>query len=558
MPPMPRPPAIQLRLHAYPQLLVDGRPVPLQLKRAWALLACLGDAGRRVSRTHAAHLLWPEAEGGVGRTRLRRLVHQVNGIAGLELVSGDADTLGLATEPAPPVVDLAQTRRIAFGVLAPDDGARVDGTPLLGPSTHTLLAGFQLEADTFEAWLAARRQEHGQLMLRALQRLAQRQLALGDADTALAASRRLLEIDGFADTGHALLLESLGRLGQGASLEAAYAQCASLMREEFGMRPSAAVEAAYALAVKALQGTPPPPAAPAAPAVRYAQVGGAAIAYATLGSGPEAMVWVPEAWSHIETALEEPRMRATIDRLARRCRLVLLDRRGTGLSERVGVPHTPEAAVEDVLAVMQAAGLQRAWLLCSSTCGSAGIEIAARHPERVLGLILCGVNVRGAWAPDYPWAVDEAAMETWIRQLQAGWGGPTSLELFAPSVAGDPVVRAWWTRTLQHSTSPNGLPGLLRTVHAVDVRHRLPALRVPALVVQREHDSIVRAGAGRYLAEQLPGAELVMLDGADHLFWHGSNSDAVMAAIEAFIDRQRTPAAAAAADGDQPMRPAQC
>lgn len=206
------------------------------------------------------------------------------------------------------------------------------------------------------------------------------------------------------------------------------------------------------------------------------------------------------------------------------------------MSERVGVPNTPEAAVHDVLAVMDHLKVSSAWLLGSSTCGSGGIELAARHPERVRGLILVGVSPRGAWAPDYPWAMNQAAVQTWISQLQAGWGQPTSLAAFAPSVAHEPEVQAWWTRTLQHSTTPNGLPALIRTIHAVDVRHRLPELRVPTLVVQRKNDRIVRAGAAEYLARAIPGAELLMLDGADHFFWHGDSGHVLRAILE-FVDR---------------------
>ncbi|HSI59754.1 MAG TPA: alpha/beta fold hydrolase [Ideonella sp.] len=546
---MSTPRSIQIRLHAYPQLLVDGLAVPLQLKRAWALVASLADAQRKLSRACAANLLWPDAETALGRARLRRLVHQINSVAGLELVTGDADAIWLAHQAGPFAVDLAQTRDAALAVLdapapraqAGPDAADAGAALLLQPASHTILAGFALDSEAFEEWLAARRLEQASLLARALQRMAQRQLALGAPDAALASARRLLEIDPFADTGHALQIEALARLGQGAAVEAAYDQCASLMRHEFGMRPSATVEAAYAAAT-APKGEPAGAGAapPAAPALRYAHAIDGSVAFATLGDGPDTLVMVPEAWSHIETALDEPRMRRAIDRLARRFRLVMLDRRGSGLSERIGVPNTPEAAVDDVLAVMDCLRLPRAWLLGTSTCGAAGIELAARHPERVQGLLLVGVNARGGRSPDYPWAMDAAAMETWIALLQAGWGGPTSLGAFAPSVAHEPEVQAWWTRTLQHSTTPNGIATLLRTLHAVDVRERLPALRLPTLVVQREGDCIVRAGAARYLAATIPGAELCMLEGDDHLFWHG-DSDAVLQAIEDFVGRHPSP-----------------
>lgn len=543
---------VRIRLHAYPQLIVDDRPVPLQLKRVWALLACLGEPGCKLARARLAHLLWPDADTTVGRARLRRLVHQANTAAGLDVVQGDSDALWLAQAPAAPVLDLHTTRRAAFAVLDAGDHEPVDEAAaacLLAPSSHTILADFGLDADTFESWLAARRQEHEQLVLRALQRLAERRLRQATPEPALAAARRLLEIDPYADGGHAVVIEALGRLGRAAAAEAAYHRCASLMRLEFGTRPSVAVEAAYAAARSAERDLPPtstsagrgrtsiaPGAPPARPALRYARAEVGSVAYATLGQGPDALVLVPEAWSHIETALDEPRMRRALDRLAERFVVVMLDRRGAGLSERIGVPSSFEAAVEDLRVVMDALGLPRAWMLGSSSCGGAGIELAVRQPERVAGLLLVGVNARGAWAPDYPWAMTTEAMENWIRALQEGWGGPTTLEAFAPSVAQDPAVRAWWTRTLQHSTTPLGVGALVRTLHSIDVRDRLASVRHPVLVLQRHDDLIVRHGAARYLAEHIPGAELRLLPGADHFFWHG-DAEAMLAAMVDFVDR---------------------
>ncbi len=552
------PHSVQIRLHAYPQLLVDGHSVPLQLKRAWALVACLSDDERKMSRVHAAHLLWPDAPTGIGRTRLRRLVHQINSVAGLELVTGDADAIWLATQSIPLAVDLAETRRAALSVLdtantlsdtqspvqhaAPNDTER-----LLQPASHTILAHFAIDSEAFDEWLAARRQEHERLLGRALQRMAEHQLQLDRPDAALASAQRLLDIDTFADAGHALVIEALGRLGQGAAVEAAYDRCASLMRHEFGTRPSATVEAAYAAACQTLRGvaavppTPATPAKPAAatPALRYAVTRRGAVAYTSLGTAGPTLLLVPEVWSHIETSLDEPHLRRVLDRLAATLRVVMLDRRGADLAERIDLPHTPEATVEDLLAVMDALGTRQAWLLGSSTCGAAGIELAALHPQRVLGLILVGVQARGAWASDCPWGPDTAALENWIERLRSGWGGPAGLAEFAPSVADDPGVQAWWTRTLQRSTTAHGIAAQLRSVHATDVRHRLPGLQTPTLVLQREGDAIVRPGAARYLASHIPGAELQLLEGADHFFWHG-DSNAVLSAIEAFIGKHRS------------------
>jgi pimeloyl-ACP methyl ester carboxylesterase len=529
---------VRLALHGYPTVEIDARAVPLALKRAWALLACLVESERRLSRHAVAALLWPDAAASTGRARLRRLAHQANATLGFELFCGDAETVWMA--PAGPAfeadVDVVTTRRAALAILdgraGPADAAR-----LLRPHSQAILAGFEIDSDAFEAWLATWRQEHERLVVRALQRLAEDALRAGRAEAALEAGQRLLQIDVFADAGHAAVIAALGRLGRGAAMEAAYDECARLVRHEFGVRPSAAVEAAY---VRARAGGAQAEPAPPGPALRYARTADGAVAYATLGEAAETMVVVPEVWSHIETSLADAHVRRTLERLARRFRLVLLDRRGTGLSERIDVPTTPEAAVEDLLAVIDRVGIDRAWLLGTSLCGAAGIELAVRHPERVQGLVLVGASACGARREGYPWAMDGGAMERWIVELQQGWGRPTSLEAFAPSVADDPEVQAWWTRTFLLATTPKGIAALVRTLHGIDVRDRLGAVGVPTLVLHRRGDRIVRPGAAEYLAAAIPGAELRLFDGDDHFLWHG-DSAALLEAIEDFVERHPAP-----------------
>jgi pimeloyl-ACP methyl ester carboxylesterase/DNA-binding SARP family transcriptional activator len=548
---------VRLALHGYPGLAIDAQTVPLALKRAWALVACLVESERRLSRDAMAALLWPDADGPTGRARLRRLTHQANATVGFELFRGDADTVGLALDGAgiQAEVDVVSARRAALAVL--DGGAGpAEAARLLLPQSQSVLAGFDVDSDAFEAWLSTWRQEHERLVVRALQRLAEDRLRAGRAEAALEAGQRLLQIDPFADGGHAAVIAALGRLGRGAAMEAAYDDCARLVRDEFGVRPSAAVEAAYAGARAGGAEAEP---APLGPALRYARTADGAVAYATLGDAEETMIVVPEVWSHIETSLADPHVRRTLERLAQHVRVVLLDRRGTGLSERIDVPTTPEAALEDVLAVVDTLGVERAWLLGTSVCAAAGIELAVRHPERVHGLVLVGASACGARRDGYPWALDGGAVERWIVELQRGWGRPTSLDAFAPSVADDPDVQAWWTRTFLRATTPKGIATLVRTLHGIDVRHRLGDVGVPTLVVHRRGDRIVRAGAARYLAAAIPGAELRLLEGDDHFLWHG-DSAALLDAIEDFLGRHPMPARRGAGarlpPGREPAAPA--
>lgn len=528
---VPRPSSVprrvELSLAGWPRLAIDGAEAALKLTRALALLACLAEApSRRLPRAPLAARLWPDADEAVARSRLRRLIYNLNAACGGELVSGDAHELWFGVEPE---VDVARTRAAAQAVLA-DAGTQADDVErLLAAQSHALLEGFEIDSDLFEAWRAQRRADHERLLARAWLRLAEREAAGGDAALAVEAAERLIALDPCAERAHAALITARARQGDAAAVEQAYFRCAELLRAELGVRPSAALEGAYAAAVARR------PAPDTAPRIEFARTREGAVAYTVLGVSGPAMVLVPGLLSHIEVALDEPRLRSAMERLAQRCRVVLLDRRGTGLSERVGVEPTTAAAVEDIVAILDRMGERRAILFGASVGGTIAIDCAASMPDRVCGLVLYGSNARGSWAPDYPWAMKADALEKWLQVLHAEWGAATSLEAFAPSVAKEPQMQQWWARMLRTGVSQNGLAAILRAFHRMDVRDRLALLKpVPTLVIQRQGDRIVREGAGRYLAEAIPGAQLVMLPGEDHWWWHG-DADAVLAAIERFV-----------------------
>jgi pimeloyl-ACP methyl ester carboxylesterase/DNA-binding SARP family transcriptional activator len=527
--------ALHLRLHAYPVVTIDGVDAPLRLKRGLALLALLAELGRKVSRTQAAGLLWPDAHESLGRSRLRRLVHEVHAQCGADPISADADALWIDAARWALSSDVQRVRAAAQDFLGAPAGEMADPSALLAPDAAALLDGFDLESDAYAQWLAQRRAEHGRLLSRALQRLADRHVAQGDAAIAVEAAERLIALDAAAEAGYAALIAAHGRGGDLAAVESAYFRCADLLRAEFGVAPSPAVEAAYAAALAQVQqGAVPAPAAAPPARIQFAQTNDGAVAYSCHGDAGPTLVVVPGLLSHIEIALEEPRIRRCMERLAARHRVVLVDRRGTGLSERVNVAPTIASAVEDIAAVVDALGGQRVWLFGASVGGAIAIAAAARMPGRLAGLVLYGAGARGSRAPDYPWAMTGEQLERWLGLLRAGWGEATSLEAFAPDAANDSQVRAWWARMLRSAASQNGVAAILRAFHETDVRDLLPGLRLPTLVIQREDDRIVRAGAGRYIASRVPGATLALMPGQDHWWWHG-DADAVMEAIERFI-----------------------
>ncbi len=532
---------VDVRCKGYPGIWIDGQARPLKLKRGLALVVYLSELSRPVARNQLADTLWPDAAPDTARARLRRLCHEVNGVLGLDLVVGDADALWLDGVAEGPVSDVERIRQGAQQLLATPNEARSRESLelLLASDSHRLLDGFELDSDVFHAWLDVRRSEHERLVVRALSRAAEHLCASGQPALAAEAAARLIAIDALADLGHAVMLTARSQLGDAAGVEAAYFACAEVLRNELGIRPSAHIEAAYADARTQLTLLPDQRTARPrlSPPIRFADTEDGSVAYLELGGGDTTLVILFGLWSHLEVSWEEPRIRAVLDRLARSFRVVLVDRRGTGLSDRVDQQQSTRAGVEDIDAVRRALGTEQLWLLGNSVGGAIAIEYASVFPTRVRGLVLYGTGARGTWSPDYPWALTEQQQKKWLSQLQSSWGGATSLAQFAPSMAQDQATRDWWARMLRQSASKNGIPLLLRALGGMDVCARLPELQVPTLVLQREGDLIVREGAARYLAQHIPGARLVLLEGMDHPLWYG-DTGAVLDEIERFMQVQ--------------------
>jgi pimeloyl-ACP methyl ester carboxylesterase/DNA-binding SARP family transcriptional activator len=537
MAPSPIAATIALHCRTYPTLSRDGVAVPLKLKRGLALLVLHSEFARKVSRQQLADLLWPDAAADVGRARLRRLCHQVNSVLGVDLIVGDADALWFA--PGHVVEsDVARVRRCAQQLIASsiDAPSRAAIDVLLEPNAHGVMAGFALDADSFESWLDQHRSEQQRLVLRALHRAAEHLGANGQPLVAAVAAERMIALDPLADAGHQCLMQARAQLGDAAAVEAAYFACAEVLRRELGVRPSAQIEAAYERARAQLASALQPGASrpSALPPIRFAETSDGAVAYLELGAGETTIAVLFGLWSHLEVAWEEPRIRAVLDRLAQRCRVVLIDRRGTGLSERLAVQQLTRSGVEDLDAVRRALGVDRLWLFGNSVGGMIAIDYAAAHGAHVEGLLLYAVGARGTAAPDYPWAATAQQLDKWLAAMHSGWGGPVALEQYAPSCADDIDVQQSWARMMRQSASKHSMPLLLKAFSRMDVRPRLPLIKAPTLVVQREGDRIVRAGAARELASRIAGARLVMLPGDDNLMWLGDTA-AVIDEVERFI-----------------------
>jgi pimeloyl-ACP methyl ester carboxylesterase len=269
------------------------------------------------------------------------------------------------------------------------------------------------------------------------------------------------------------------------------------------------------------------------PETRYARSGDVNIAYQVVGDAPRDLVLVPGWVSNIEVFWEHPTVARFLQRLASFARLILFDKRGTGLSDRLGALPNLETRMDDVRAVLDAVGSERAALFGYSEGGGMCALFAATYPARTSGLIMYGSYARLKPAHDHPWARSAEVQARWLETIQRDWGGPVGLDIRAPSQLADDSVRQWWARFLRMGASPAAAAELSRMSYEIDIRHLLPAVRVPTLVLHTSSDRTVDIGASRYIAELIPGAKLVELAGVDHLPW-GDGADRIVDEIEEF------------------------
>lgn len=270
------------------------------------------------------------------------------------------------------------------------------------------------------------------------------------------------------------------------------------------------------------------------PQTRYARNGDINIAYQVVGSGPRDLVLVPGWVSNIEIFWEEPTMARFLERLASFSRLILFDKRGTGLSDRISDMPSLEVRMDDVRAVMDAAGSKQAALLGYSEGGAMCMLFAATYPDRANALIMVASYPNLKQGPDSPWGRTPETQEQFIKAMETQWGGPVGIEARAPSMVHDERFRQWWARWLRMSASPAGAASVIRMSYDIDVRHLLPSIRVPTLILHSVGDKAISVAGSRYMAERIPGARYVELPGADHVPWL-SDSDAIVDEIEEFL-----------------------
>ena len=274
------------------------------------------------------------------------------------------------------------------------------------------------------------------------------------------------------------------------------------------------------------------------PKTKYAKSGGASIAYQVVGDGPFDLVMVPGFVSHVEASWDFPGARRFFNRLGSFSRLILYDKRGTGLSDPVSeVPNTEER-VADLTAVLDAAGSERPAIMGVSEGGPLAIHFAVHHPERTRALVLYGTTSRFSYAPDYEWGAPPEMIEMMSNILEKQWGEGSSLNIFAPSIAGDASFQEMFGQFERAAASPSMVRAAVAATSKIDVRDLLSRIQVPTLLLHRTEEVAMPVQSARYMAEKIPDAKLVELPGQDHIPFVG-DVDALLGEIEEFLTGAR-------------------
>jgi DNA-binding SARP family transcriptional activator/pimeloyl-ACP methyl ester carboxylesterase len=528
----------------------SGHLVALGRGKQTALLARLVlDANRVVSVDNLIDDLWGEDPPETAAKMIQVYVSQLRKLLPAEMLRTRAP--GYLLELQPGSVDLerfeallAEGRSALAAGRADEAASRL--REALGLWRSPALAEFE---EPFARVEAARL---GELRLSVLEERIDADLALGRHGELASELEALVARHPLRERLRGQQMRALYRLGRQAEALASYQAFRRLLSDELGIEPSSRLRE---LERQILQQDPeldlastvrPMPAVPAGPEleslpVRYAASGNVNIAYQVVGGGPLDLVLVHGWVCSFQPGWENPRIASFYRRLAAMGRLILFDKRGTGLSDRVSPENLPdlETRMDDVRAVMDAAGSQRAVILGVSEGGPMSVLFAATYPERTVALALMGTFARRLWAPDYPVGLSK---ETWQRRQalkapQPGedWGlavTRTWLARVAPAASRDETTVRWYASYVVRGASPGAEDALSLMNREIDVRNVLPAIRVPTLLLCRSEET--NRDATRYMGKRIPGARILELPGDDHLPWEG-DQDALLDEIERFL-----------------------
>lgn len=276
------------------------------------------------------------------------------------------------------------------------------------------------------------------------------------------------------------------------------------------------------------------------PITQYTQCGTVNIAYQVFGSGPIDLIYIPGWVSNIDNMWSCPELAHFLQELSKIARVILFDKRGNGLSDRIGYLSTLEERMDDIRAVMDAAGSLKAVLFGHSEGGSVSALFAATYPNRTISLITFGAYARRRYAPYYPWAPTNKERQELYDIIANNWGSNVEpfLNLFAPSKVNDPIFGDWLNAYIRSSASSGAAMKLIKMNAEVDIINILSSINVPTLIMQRTNDRNVKMDEGQFMADRIKGSKFVVLDGCDNMFWVG-DADLVLNEIDNFVSTLR-------------------
>lgn len=545
-------PAVRTRVRLCGSLMVeiDGRDAvdAVPAGQARSLLAYLLTRDERCAERGALiDVVWPNGAPKDPQAHLRVVLTRLRRALAPATLEG-RQQLRLAL-PAPVWVDMEAARQAIETARADARNARWSSALEHAQAALALLRAGFLPGQEGE-WAQDERRANEELELEALEWTARSGLALGGAELAGAqrAARELVSRSAFRETGRRLLMEALAATGDVAEALQVYEELRCLLRDELGVAPAAELQALHRRLLAGESG--PARAAPVrhgartvvrrgiAPApTRYARNGEISLAYQVVGDGPTTLLLVTGWVLPVEAIWEDPAYVRFVERLASSFRVVLWDKRGTGLSDRVAVDRLPtlEERMDDIRAVLDAAGAERPAIAGLSEGAVLAALFGAAHPERTRALVLYGGWGATVGDESYRAMPGRERFEEFAVDVQRSWDDMGSfLALWAPTYEHDPAVREWWTRALHRGASPASAVAWLRMLVDFDIRAVVGAIHTPTLVLHRAGDRMIAVENGRWLARNIPGAEYVELAGDDHLWWLG-DQDALLDEVERFL-----------------------
>jgi pimeloyl-ACP methyl ester carboxylesterase/DNA-binding SARP family transcriptional activator len=494
----------------------------MRLQKEMALLIYLAETSRAHTRMALATLFWPEMDQSAAFAALRRTLYQLKSDIGENLL-----------EVTPRIVSIRQdvavwrdTQRFLNAARQCADHEHPPDAPLASCLsamreattlyTDDFLAGFSLpDCPMFDEWQFFAREELRAEYLRILALLTASYERLGDWERGADMARLWLGREPDHEPAHRALIRLYAMGGRYAAARRQYELCRRMLAEHLGAEPDDETEHLFRMIETPSFHTT------TRPQTRYVRSGDAYLAYQTIGDGPIDLLHFGGFISHIEQLWEEPELARFYHQLGQFARIIVYDKRGMGLSDRVGAPVTSAQHVTDAQAVMRAAGATRVVVFAVSDGATLGITTAVLWPEQVAGLVLYGGQAKGVRSADYPWGLTPEQYQRWAEKLVKGWGGPVNLEYFSPTRAHDERFRQWWAQIQRLAASPGAVKAILEGIRDADARSELPQIRVPTLVLHRRGDRSVPVEAGRYLASHIPEARYVELPGDDHWWWVG-------------------------------------